>query len=240
MNLIIDTGNTCTKIAVFDNNKIVFNLRIDILTISVIQDIISRFNIDKCIISSTKEFDDNYKKAIDTIDGTVIYFNHKTNVPIKNLYHSPETLGMDRLASVIGAHNKYPESDILVIDMGTAITYDFINSKGEYLGGNISPGINMRLKALNHFTSRLPIINKDGALPDLGYDTETAIRSGVVNGVKHEITGFINSLNVKYHNLFVFLTGGDTLYFDSSIKNRIFVEDFLVLEGLNNVLEYVN
>ncbi len=240
MNLIIDIGNTSTKIAVIDNSNIIFNTRFEKLEISDIQALITKYEINKCILSSTVKLNENYKNIFDTNGIKILYFNHKTKIPIKNLYHSPETLGMDRLASVIGAYNKHPQNNILVIDMGTAITYDFINSNGEYLGGNISPGINMRLNALNHYTSKLPLIQKEGAVAELGYNTETAIRSGVLNGIKHEINGFINSLKVKYSNLFVFLTGGDTLYFDSSVKNCTFVNDFLVIEGLNTVLEYVN
>ena len=146
---------------------------------------ITKYEINKCILSSTVKLNENYKNIFDTNGIKILYFNHKTKIPIKNLYHSPETLGMDRLASVIGAYNKHPQNNILVIDMGTAITYDFINSNGEYLGGNISPGINMRLNALNHYTSKWPLIQKEGAVAELGYNTETAIRSGVLNGIKH-------------------------------------------------------
>lgn len=167
----------------------------------------------------------------------IVYFDSSTRIPIKNLYRTPRTLGADRLAAAVGAYSESNGHDALVVDMGTAINYELVAAKGEYLGGNISPGIEMRLKALHEFTAKLPKVDKDGEKPFFGVDTETAIRCGVLDGVRHEIEGFIKELIVKYPYLVVFLTGGNTFDFDSSIKKRIFVDRYIVLKGLNRILK---
>lgn len=163
-----------------------------------------------------------------------------TRVPIINKYSTPLTLGSDRLAAVVGANWLQPGRDVLVIDIGTCVTFDFINSSGEYLGGNISPGPTMRLKALNHFTARLPLVERRGDTPDFGTDTTTAIRSGVMNGIKYEIEGYIHSFLAKYPQLFVYLTGGVHLNLQFSENLSIFADDFIVPKGLNRILEYNN
>lgn len=170
----------------------------------------------------------------------VIYLNHETPIPIENLYSTPETLGPDRLAAVIGAKSLMPNSNVLVIDMGTAITYDFASAEGQYLGGNISPGIEMRLRALHEFTAKLPLVSQTGELPLIGNCTETAIRVGVMMGVKSEIEGYIRTHLQKKTNVSVFLTGGDTINFEDSVKSRIFAQKFLVHVGLESVFEFNN
>ena len=170
--------------------------------------------------------------------------DHTTPLPIRNLYATPQTLGTDRLAAVIGAYEETKQltgryAPALVIDAGTAITYDFINARGEYLGGNISPGVEMRFKALHQFTSRLPLTEAEGPHPSIGHSTDTAIRCGVMDGVRHEIEGFIRSFSVKQSNLLIFLTGGDSIEFDERIKNRIFADKFLVAKGLNSILMHL-
>ncbi len=151
-----------------------------------------------------------------------------------------ETLGYDRMAAVVGANEQFPHRDILVIDAGTCITYEFIDSKGQYHGGNISPGMQMRFKALHQFTGRLPLVDTNGRKLPMGRDTETAIRAGVMKGMEYEISGYIESMKHKYPELLVFLTGGDDFSFDSSVKSIIFADRFLVLKGLNRILNYNN
>ena len=163
--------------------------------------------------------------------------NGKTSIQIANRYRTPQTLGADRLAAVVAAFSQ-THSNTLVIDIGTAITYDFINDRGEYLGGNISPGMNLRFLSLNEHTSRLPLIESEGEHPQFGVDTETAIRCGVIDGMRHEIQGYISEFSLKYHNLSIFLTGGDQIYFDEEIKKRTFADKYLVLKGLNEILRY--
>lgn len=181
----------------------------------------------------------------------VTYLNHLTPIPIRNLYSTPETLGTDRLASVTGAyyeamkHNNDEPTDVLVIDMGTAITYDIIDAAGNYLGGNISPGVAMRLKALHHFTEKLPLVefsHKSFTAPDevfaIGDSTSSAILNGVIQGVKFEIKGVIEQLLLKYPRLLIFLTGGDYINFEEQLKKRIFADKFLVAKGLNIIRQY--
>ena len=154
------------------------------------------------------------------------------------MYETPETLGKDRLAAVVGASFLKPGKDILVIDAGTAITYDFINSKKQYLGGNIAPGINLRLRSLHEFTQRLPLVQVNSESPLLGVDTNSALVSGALYGIVFEIDGYISTLKIKYPQLSVFLTGGSTFYFDTKLKSPIFAEKNLVLIGLNRILQY--
>jgi type III pantothenate kinase len=146
-------------------------------------------------------------------------------------------MGMDRLAAVIGAYDLKPNNDILIIDAGTAITFDILNSFGEYLGGNISPGLEMRFKALHEYTSLLPLVSDYSVKSEVGVDTISAIQNGVINGVKYEIKGVIESFVSKYPQLLIFLTGGNDFDFDTRIKKRIFVDKYLVLRGLNRVLK---
>jgi len=139
---------------------------------------------------------------------------------------------------VVGAHNLFPDSNILVIDAGTAITYDLLTAEGTYLGGNISPGIEMRFKALNQFTGKLPKIEKADQNILFGKTTEQAIRAGVQNGVVYEIEGTINSFKDFYKNLKVIITGGDAEFFEKKLKNSFFVSPNLTNLGLNRILEY--
>lgn len=159
-----------------------------------------------------------------------------TPIPLKIKYRTPHTLGSDRLAAAIGAQGEAPGRNILVIDAGSAITIDFVDADGHFWGGNISPGVKMRLTALHQQTSRLPLISKEGETPTLGYDTETAIRSGVIRGICHEIDGYIYEFREKYPDVLVFLTGGDEKTLIGNIKNRIFADKFLVAKGLNRIL----
>ncbi|MBQ5722460.1 MAG: type III pantothenate kinase, partial [Bacteroidaceae bacterium] len=165
-------------------------------------------------------------------------FSHETPVPITNRYRSPKTLGADRLAAAVGARSLKPGKDLLIIDAGTCITYEVIDAKGNYWGGNIAPGMQMRLRALNEFTAKLPLVSAEGNVPGMGYDTETAIRSGVLRGMKYEIEGYIRSMRSKYPKLLVFLTGGDKINFDATIKSIIFADKFIVPRGLNKILDY--
>ena len=139
---------------------------------------------------------------------------------------------------MVGAQLLQPGKDLLVIDAGTCLTYEFIDAQGNYHGGNIAPGKLMRFKALHSYTAKLPLIEAEGNIPELGYNTETAIRSGVIKGMEFEISGYITHLQKKYPELLVFLTGGDEFSFDTNLKNIIFADKFLVLKGLNRILEY--
>jgi type III pantothenate kinase len=238
MNLCIDQGNTNTKIGLFDQKQIIRSIVLETLNLVSLESILNSYPINACIYSSV---------AIETIDvishlkNKVPFFiqlNHQTAIPITNHYQTPETLGKDRLAAIIGASYLKPQCDTLVIDAGTAITYDFIDAKHNYLGGNISPGIDMRLKALHAFTQKLPAVQVDQNASFLGNNTQTALQAGALYGIVFEIDGYIASLKIKYPQLSTFLTGGSAIYFDTKLKNTTFAETNLVLIGLNRILEY--
>ena len=168
----------------------------------------------------------------------LIPLDSATPIPIGNDYSSPVTLGMDRLAAAVGAWSMQQGHDLLVIDAGTAITYDFISASGVYKGGNIAPGMELRFKSLHEHTGALPMVGAGGAVPILGNDTETAIRSGVMNGIRHEMEGYMEELGSLFPSLLVFLTGGDAEFFDIKAKRRIFAVPDLVLRGLARIVEY--
>lgn len=241
MNLIIDIGNTCVKLVCFNEGKVVEEQRTDKDDAVALQSFCSRYPFSRGICSSVSDISEEYSAALSSLPFSMMEFKSGvTRVPIINKYNTPLTLGSDRLAAVVGANWLQPGRDVLVIDIGTCVTFDFINSIGEYLGGNISPGPTMRLKALNHFTARLPFVERRGDTPDFGTDTTTAIRSGVMNGIKYEIEGYIHSFLAKYPQLFVYLTGGVHLNLHFSENLSIFADDFIVPKGLNRILEYNN
>ena len=167
----------------------------------------------------------------------VVKLNPNLAVPINNQYRTPHTLGMDRLAAAIGGHFLHPQTNCLVIDAGTTVTYDFVDGKGNYFGGGISPGIGLRFKSLNQHTYQLPhlqVVEKD--TPLVGNDTEGSIQSGVINGLVAEIEGIIRRYEEKFSTLKVVMCGGDAAFFESKVKAPIFVNPHLVLIGLNSIL----
>ena len=238
MNLIIDTGNTRTKLALFQGREMLaFSNFEGVDDKHIIQFCESNPVIKNAILSSVRQ----YPSEIDTYLTQRYYtvlFNQNTAVPIINKYCTPETLGKDRLAGVVGAQKIIPASDILVIDAGTAITYDFITASGEYLGGSISPGIAMRYKALHTYTDRLPLLNYYDDTQLIGDDTSTSIYSGVLNGALSEMEGIIQQYRNIYPGLKIIITGGDHNYFDKRLKIKTFAAPNLVLEGLNLILDF--
>lgn len=245
-NLVIDIGNTFTKIAVFEHNELLYTNHNQTIDAGLINSLLGSYNINTAIISSVKN---NNKHAWETLlEGKVklIYFNNRMTGKIINHYLTPDTLGLDRLAAVIGADYLYPGKNNLVIDGGTCITYDWIDAGANYFGGSISPGLNMRYKALNYFTSGLPLISADESFTDnYGNSTATAIQSGVQNGIKNELTGFMESYKKAGQELNIVLCGGDSIFFDTLLKNSIFapyikIEPHLVLIGLNAAIHHNN
>ena len=241
VNLVIDIGNTCVKLLCFDKGEVVEEQRSDKDDICALDSFVRKYPFSKGIYSTVSDLSTLYLEHLNSLPFPMIEFKSgETPIPIINKYKTPFTLGSDRLAAAIGANALMPDKDLLIIDIGTCITFDFVSAKGEYLGGNISPGPSMRLKALNHFTARLPLVERNGETPNIGFDTETAIRSGVQKGIKYEIEGYINSFLAKYPQLYVYLTGGVHLNLQFSEKFCIFADDFIVPKGLNRILEYNN
>lgn len=236
--LTIDIGNTSIKYAVFDSNQSMLTEgRIDGHDPTILVTTAKSFSVIHAIVCSTVKLDASTLRQLSSVAQHLVILSHTTSLPIRNLYKSPQTLGMDRLAAAVGAYSQ-TQSNTLIIDMGTAITYDLVTERGEYLGGNISPGLNMRFNALHQQTALLPLVNIEGNHPAIGNDTETAIRCGVVDGIRYEIEGYISKLSLKYTNLCIILTGGDHLYFEDSKNLRIFADDYIVLKGLNEILRY--
>ena len=238
MNLIIDIGNTVAKLAVFDGDEQIELLRGSNHSLDCMKILCHKYPIDRCIIASVITLSNTIKRQLANVSFPVLELNYKTPAPIINMYKSPETLGMDRLAAVVGANYIKPGKNLLVIDAGTALTFEFIDSDGKYWGGNISPGIYTRFKSLSACCDKLPLIEKGGDVPFLGYNTDTAIRAGVIKGIEFEIAGYITEMQKKYPDLLVFLTGGDNFSFDTKLKSIIFADRFLVLKGLNRILNY--
>ncbi len=238
MNLIIDVGNTRIKTAVFDGSKLIHNESItnDSFDYTVVE-IIKKFQCTNAIISSVGSLK---KTQIAELPAEInlIELDYNTKVPFVNKYATPKTLGVDRIALVSSAISKYPNKNVLIIDAGTCITYDYINNEGIYYGGAISPGLQMRYKALNVFTEKLPLLEASEKFELVGNSTETSIHSGVINGIINEIDGIINQYRKKNIDLTVVLTGGDVNFLSNRLKNGIFANPNFLLEGLNTILTY--
>jgi type III pantothenate kinase len=245
LNLVIDIGNTLTKVAVFDGANMLRVNQYAQLYDSHINDILSTYSITGIITSSVKTQKEPWQTLLED-RLPVIYFNSSFSAGINNHYKTPGTLGADRLAAVIGANELYPAANNIVISGGTCITYDFIDVGANYFGGSISPGLNMRYKAVNHYTAALPLIEADVTFNDeYGNDTKSAIRSGVQNGVKYELEGFIQQYIKTTEGYNIILSGGDSIFFDTLLKNSIFapyikIEPYLVLKGLNAAIQKHN
>ena len=239
MNLAIDIGNTRTKFSVFNRGEVLITVPVDEFKIEHIDVLKNEHpDLNKVILSATKDYSPELKKALQQNFEQFIEMDGNTPLPIENGYKTKDTLGKDRIAAVVGAFDLYPDTNILIIDAGTAITYDIVNDKHQYLGGNISPGIDMRFKALNQFTDKLPLVKQENYNKLFGTTTEEAIRAGVQNGVVFEVDRAIDTFKEFYTNLKVIITGGNAEFFDKKLKNSFFVHFNLIAIGLNRILEY--
>ena len=239
MNLIIDAGNTSTKLAAFNQGRILMQWQApnDQLLQAVDEAIQTYPGIKQAIIASVSFLKESQLTAIGK-KTTLYTLNTEFKLPFENQYASPETLGADRIALAAAAVLQYPDQDVLIIDAGTCVTYDLVSKEAAYLGGAISPGLHMRYKALHHYTDRLPeLIPAD--FPDfIGDSTNNSIHSGVVNGLCREIDGVIDQYESRYPVLTVILTGGDAQFLSNRLKKAIFAHSNFLLEGLNFLLEY--
>lgn len=204
-----------------------------------IQGLLDRVKPQKTLLSSVV----NHNPELETILASQTRFhklNHLSKIPITTPVGKPETIGADRLGLVVAARDLFPNSNNLVIGLGSAITYNFINKNHEFLGGGISPGMEMRFKSLHQLTALLPLVEKDWNFPLVGYDTRTNILSGVILGMAKEIDGMIDAYKEKYDNFNVLLTGGDAAYFVYHLKNKIFADSNLIFKGLYAISEFNN
>lgn len=238
MNLIVDIGNTRVKAAVFENSELkeffVFGNTQELLQSSLF----STYKILNCIVGTVVNGLDAFIKVLET-KTNVLLFTSETPTPLKNLYKTAHSLGSDRLAGAVGGNTLFPDKNVLVIDAGTCIKYNFVTSQNEYIGGAISEGLKMRFKAIHTFTSRLPLLDIDeNSDVFIGTTSHESIISGVQNGAIAEVQGFIETYRKQYPDLNVVITGGDVNFFEKRLKKPIFADSFLILKGLNRILEY--
>lgn len=234
--LILDIGNTRVKSAIFNNKDLVSLEQFEKADVNTLADVFGKFKPNAAIVSSVIDLPSAFYENLSQL-APIIRLDSKTPTPITLKYLSP-SLGTDRLAAALGSFSTYPDSDVLSIDCGTCIKYDFVNAEKEYLGGAISPGLQMRLKSLHDFTGKLPLVHLASPSDLIGNTTDTSILSGVVNGAQFEMEGMISHYRAQYPELKVILTGGDSKYFEGKFKNDIFVLPNLVLTGLNEILDY--
>lgn len=238
MQLALDIGNTRVKAGVFDQDILKETYIFDDTALFLQEGLISRLGIRQAIVGSVVDGLDAFISELSD-QVKVLEFKSNTPVPLVNLYQSAHTLGSDRLAAAVGGNALAPSGDVLVIDAGTCIKYNFVNSRNEYIGGAISPGLRMRFKALNTFTARLPFLETDEAFHEyIGKTSEESIYSGVQNGIVKEVDACIDEYRSDFNNIKVFLTGGDTDFFAKRLKNRIFADPNLILKGLNRILSH--
>lgn len=233
--LVIDIGNTRMKTGVFFENKLLQHDEILWVQEYKIKDIVNDFGISKIMVSNVSLLTSNVLNQLKT-EVQILFLDNETRLPFINNYKSKDTLGSDRKALVAGAGHFYEAANCLVIDAGTCVTYDLLTENGEYLGGNITPGIQMRLKAMHQFTGKLPLPLWQVPAEIIGSDTEHCLLSGAYFGLLGEIQYFIDYYEKKFDHLKVLITGGDASILAKRIKNSIFVHEHLLLYGLNKIL----
>ena len=193
------------KVAVFDGVSLLEVAYDSNRNLEHLSDIYSKYHFEKAIVATVIDLSEQVLAQLALLPIPVLWLNETTPLPVVNLYETPRTLGYDRMAAVVAANEQFPGKDILVIDAGTCITYEFVDAEGRYHGGNISPGMQMRFRALHQFTGRLPLVQREGRELPMGKDTETAIRAGVLKGMEYEISGYIVAMKHKYPELLVLL-----------------------------------
>lgn len=238
MNLVVDQGNTLTKVALFEGEELIDLRSMPSLSPNAIQELTKNATIGRAIFSSVHQKGDNDFEILKSIVPNSLNLDARTPLPFTNLYATPESLGKDRIAAVAGAIARYPNACLMVIDAGTAITYELVTQNSCYVGGNIAPGMQMRFKALHHFTGKLPLCKSQNRTESIGNTTQTAIIAGVQQGMVFEIEGYMEYFGKQYAGLKTILTGGDSEFFAKRVKYPIFVHQNLVLEGLNRILNH--
>lgn len=236
----LDIGNTRTKLAMFENNSL---LKTEYLSTKNLQEELLFFFKKnkikpKIILASVVHLDSDLLNWLQT-HTDFIQISHTTPLPVTNKYQTPHTLGIDRLVVAAGSTIVYPNTARLIIDAGTCITYDFVNTENEYLGGAISPGLQLRYKALNDYTAKLPYLQTEDINYFIGKNTNESIQSGVINGIVAEIDNIIDHYKKDYSDLTIILTGGDTVFLAKRLKNIIFANPNFLSESLNHIYQYI-
>ncbi len=237
VNLTIDMGNTSTKVLVFEKNAVVFRKVYKSFDMKAVRVLLDKFKPDSAIICSVVKTPSRLHTYLHR-NTNLIELNNETLIPVKMMYDTPETLGPDRLAGIIGASELFPKRNVLVIDLGTCIKYDFLTAGKRYLGGSISPGLHMRLKALHYYTDRLPLLKPSEIKGFIGKSTKESILTGVQVGMLAEIEGFIMRYKKVHSHIKIILTGGDAPRFAEQLKIPIFAAPDLVGTGLNKILNF--
>ncbi len=234
--IVIDQGNSATKTGFFDQHTLIAFHSIPNDDKQQLLETIKKYKPKRGIISSVANKIDT--DMIKSLIPEVIFLDENTKLPFINLYKSRASLGKDRIAAIAGAEEIYPKKNILVIDAGTAITYDLLLKNKQYHGGSISPGLEMRFKALNQFTSGLPLIIEYKGATFPGLTTAESIEAGVINGMIFEIEGYRKLCKEKWGRIYTIITGGNADFFARKLKKPIFVNQNIVLSGLNRILDY--
>jgi type III pantothenate kinase len=234
----LDFGNTRLKAGVFSNDHFEGELVLTDDSEASIATLLQQFKPDKVVLSSVI----NHRTGLETqlAAGRAFHMlSQLTQINFTTPVGKPETIGADRLALMAAAAHFYPKQNNLVIALGSCITYNFINQYHQFLGGAISPGMDMRFKSMYDYTAKLPLVSADWNFPLIGYDTKTNLQSGVIVGIINEIEGFIEKYGEKYGNFNVVLTGGNSTYFASQLKYKIFADQHFLFKGLY-VLSEIN
>lgn len=236
LNLIIDIGNTRAKLIAMEHGEPVEEMTSDSETLNGIDDFTGRHACSVGIISTVAKVGDEAKRKLQALGFPLLWLTSDTALPIATTF--PPEMGSDRIAAIVGAMTLVPGAPLLIVDAGTCVTYEFIDDNGNYLGGNIAPGLRLRMLAMHEHTALLPLVEVQGETPDIGYDTDTAMRAGAVLGLKYEIEGYIRHYKALHPGLRVFLTGGDGFVFDDDLSSIIQTDHYLVPRGLNSILEW--
>ncbi len=241
MNIVADFGNTSVKLGLVENNSIkeVFRFDSHHIDFEKFKSVIDDADPEIICYLSVIHIDNRMIDWLHQTGGKVIHFTHSMPLPFDVLYHPVSSLGIDRLAGVVGARTMFPESDLLIIQAGTCITYDLYFAGKGYIGGAISPGLGIRNKALHAFTYQLPLIeaDSDGNAEIIANNTNGSLLSGIYNGSLFEIRGFIDYAHQLSDNLKIIMSGGDMIYFVKKIKSLIFANPNLTLSGLIEIIK---
>lgn len=234
-----DFGNTRLKCALFQDRELLEMVVLENGHPDTVQTLINSFQPDKSILASVI----NHDPEVETVLATSTLFHklgHTSKIPFSTPVGKPETIGADRLAAVAAAVDLFPKQHNLVIGLGTCITYNYVNPQHEFLGGSISPGMQMRFRSMHEYTALLPLVEAENNFPLIGYDTKTNLLSGVILGMAKEIDGIIDAYALKFNNFNVLLTGGDMAFFVPHLKNKIFADPYLIYKGLYAISEFNN